>query len=351
MTKTHIYTLALLILATGAGLVSMLRTDDSPPHTPDQTVVTSFYPLAYFTERIAEGTDIAITNLAGARDPHDYSPSRADIERMLAANLVIMQGAQLESWAEDMETRLESEGVPMLVVAEHLTLHEMADDDHGHEDEEDVYMHADDDEHDEGTSHEEEGHEGEDEHANEEYQDEDGHAHGSYDPHTWLDPVLAQDMVAEIRDALVAEFPDDAETIEANAQTLTSDLTAVDAAYTERLATCTVEEAIISHDAAGYLARRYNLTFHAIAGLSTEDEPSAMLLAELAEEAAGKRAILAEEGTVTAYAETLSRETGLEMVPLNPLGRGPLTDDKDYFDVMYANLDSLAYAFGCDTTQ
>jgi zinc transport system substrate-binding protein len=175
------------------------------------------------------------------------------------------------------------------------------------------------------------------------------HAHGAYDPHTWLDPVLAQDMVREITTALVAQFPEQEAALEENARVLIADLATLDTTYRGRLSSCTVDEAFISHDAAGYLARRYDLSFHAIAGLSTEDEPSAKLLNDLSREADDKRAILAEQGTVTAYAETLSRETGLAIVPFNPLGRGPLEEGAVYFDVMERNLESLAVAFACDT--
>jgi len=346
-----IFVIVALVALGGYLLLNNISNNRTASNT--QEVVTSFYVPAFFAERITAGTDIAVTNLAGARDPHDYDPTRADIDRMRDARIVIANGGGLETWIEDIEADLTEADTALLVLADHVALYELMDaheDEHNSDEHEESYEA---DMHEEGEDHgvNEHDQEHEEEHEDGEEKDEHGHDHGGVDPHAWLDPVLAQDMVAEITTALVATFPEAQATLETNAQTLNSELAALDTTYAERLATCTVAAAIISHDAAGYLARRYDLTFHAIAGLSTEDEPSAKLLAELAEEAADKRAILAEEGTVTTYAETLSRETGLEMVPLNPLGRGPLTDDKDYFDVMYANLDSLAYAFGCDTTQ
>lgn len=361
MPKQYILVIIVALVALGGYLlVSRSSSDDTTRDT--QEVVASFYPLAFFAERVTEGTDITVTNLAGARDPHDYEPSRADIENMLSSQLVIAQGAGLEAWLEDIKHDLEESETPLLVVAEHLTLYELEEGmhDNGHQDE------AHDDEHeaeayndkhteeqeDEQETRHENGHEA-DEHKDDHYTDEHGHDHdhGSHDPHTWLDPVLAADTVEEIASALSAEFPEHRAAFEENAARLTTELTELDAVYAARLASCTIDEALISHDAAGYIARRYDLDLHAIAGLSTEDEPSAKLLSELAADATDKRAILAEQGTVTAYADTLARETGLELKPFNPLGRGPLADDKDYFDVMYENLDSFAYAFACDTTQ
>ena len=40
-----------------------------------------------------------------------------------------------------------------------------------------------------------------------------GYRHGSFDPHIWLDPVLAVQQVADIRNALMAANPANAKTI------------------------------------------------------------------------------------------------------------------------------------------
>lgn len=59
----------------------------------------------------------------------------------------------------------------------------------------------------------------------------------------------------------------------------------MDRKYAETLDVCQRNEVIVSHDAFRYIARRYGFTTHAIAGLSTMDEPSAKILTELKEEA------------------------------------------------------------------
>ena len=79
------------------------------------------------------------------------------------------------------------------------------------------------------------------------------------------------------------------------------------------------------------------------------DEPSAKTLANLKDEAAeGMTHILIEENNVQKFAETLAEETGLEGLTLNPLGRGTLSADKDFFMVMEENLASFKTALGCE---
>ena len=106
----------------------------------------------------------------------------------------------------------------------------------------------------------------------------------------------------------------------------------LDQAFKTGLANCANKEFIISHDAYGYLVRRYGFKVHTIAGFSPHDEPSAKILAELKKEAEeeGITHILIEENNVRRFADTLARETGLMTLSANPLGRGTLDPKKDF---------------------
>lgn len=300
------------------------QTSNAASPSEAKQVVASFYPLAFMAQAIV-GETLAVTNLAGSGDVHDYEPSPQDLVTLNNADLVLVQGAQLEPWAEDVLEELESKGVMTLEVTHDLDLaasKEAHDEDHDEEDHEDEEEHTDD--------------------------DHDEHDHGAFDPHTWLDPVLAQDMVTEILAALIAIDPANEDTYEANAQLLINKFDQLDQAFTARLTSCSNEEVIVSHDAFGYLARRYDFEVHAIAGVSTRDEPSAKILAELTEEAEeGVTHILTEVSNVTRFADTLASETGLTVLNVNPLGRGPLDPEKDFFDVMNENLESFSIALNC----
>ncbi len=299
-------------------------------------IVTSFYPLAFMTEQIV-GEKAQVINMAGSVDVHVYEPSPQDLVKLNKADLVIFQGAELEPWTDGVIPELKTKGVPAIEVSHSLDL-------------------AKTEEHDDHKKHKDEHEKPADEHhaaeksnKKEKHKDEHGeHHHGEFDPHTWLDPVLAQKMVNTILKAVVAIDSANETSYQANAQVLKDRFAQLDKAFQTGLAQCANEELIISHDAYGYLSRRYGFHAHTITGFSPHDEPSAKILAALKEEAEeGISHILIEENNIRRFADTLARETGLETLPANPLGRGTLNPQKDFFDVMQENLNSFKTALNC----
>lgn len=355
------------------------------------TIVASFYPLAFALESIA-GAQAEVINISEGRDPHDYRPSTRDLERMQRADLVVLQGAGLEPWGLEVRETLEAAGVPVLIATEPLELHagehthahakedaaakttepvaehEHDHDENAHEDEhedEPAHEHEEahetiagaethDGEHEPAEEHEaehEQEHDAESTDAHEDepaHDDEHAHDHDGLDPHTWLDPVRFGETVTYLADELAALDPEQAATYAENAAGLTTELAELNTTYAATLRDCTAESAIVSHDAFGYLADRYGLTMHPIAGLSTADTPSAAQLAALREEAreSGSRAVLTEQSSVTEFADTIAREAQLEVLPLNPIAFA-IPEGEDYLTLMRGNLASLSTAYAC----
>ena len=319
-----------LLFSNERGADSPADLDENAVTEPSLTIAASFYPLEFAAKRIA-GDLAEVVNIGGGRDPHDVQLSTQDVLAMQQADLVVLQGAELEPWGDDMIEQLEADGVPVHIATAYLTL--MALDEH-------------EDEH--GDEHDEHAEESEEEHEGEEEEHEDEHDHGEFDPHTWLDPILFSETVAHLTEAIVALDSDNAATYEANAAALQAELIALDAEYESRLMNCELEEVITSHDAFGYIGSRYDFEIHAIAGLSTQDLPSATTLAELREEAEeGIGAILLEENSVASYGEALARETGLATLSINPIAYSVPTGE-DYVTLMRTNLYTFAVALNCN---
>jgi len=337
---------AVLLILVGCGQ----KTSETPSFQETQlsqgseetlSVVASFYPLAYIAERIG-GDNVAVRNLVGSSDPHDYTLSPQDIVGLQEADVVFLHGAGLEPWAEDIENQLKNESVPVTVVTEEIILAPAREDEHHDEDE-----HDDEESHTEGEHDEHDEHGGHDDHADHEEEGHDAHDHGEFDPHVWLDPVGAQDMVDVIVAAMIAADVSSADQYTANAAVLKDEFQNLHTQYEAGLATCERRDVIISHDAFGYLADRYNFTAHNILGLSTQDEPSAQTLAQLKDEAAeGSTHILTEENTAGRFARTLSDETGLDLLPINALA-STTSDEKDFLDRSRDNLTTFQTALGC----
>lgn len=299
--------------------------------TTSMNIVASFYPLAYTAESVG-GQYVEVHNLAGSNEAHDYMPTPKQMTMIHDPNVSIFYlHDDFEPWAHDVISELKDQ----TRATEILSLMDIEDEEEeGHEE----------DEHDD---HEEEDHDDHEEEKHDDHEEEshDEHDHGDFDPHVWLDPVLMKEVVSIIAKQLSSNDPEHAVFYEDNAQSMHQKLDDLDQKYKQSLAQCDRDEAISSHDAFGYIAKRYGFILHPIAGLSTHDEPSAKLLAELKEEAEeGITHILTEQSSVTHFAETLATETGLTMLSMDPL---EITPSKDYFAIMEDNLRNLATALGC----
>lgn len=291
--------LSLFFIATGCEQQAEPKPTDIAQKKP--VVIASFYPFAYLAEQIG-GDKIQVINLAGNSEVHEYTLSPQDIATLSNSNLVILEGDVLEPWAKDMLPELQKQNVPVLEISKLVELHTM----------------------------------------------EAGSEESGLDPHIWLDPVLAQQIVALIKTALIEIAPENTTTFMNNADHLITLFSSLDENYMSGLTDCKFQEVIISHDAFGYIARRYGFSLRPIAGLSTEDEPSAKTMSELTETAkSGSRYILTEQSSVTRFADTLAKETGLEMLPVDPLENDLTDGQKDFFLRAEANLASFRKALEC----
>jgi zinc transport system substrate-binding protein len=177
-----------------------------------------------------------------------------------------------------------------------------------------------------------------------------GRAVPSADPHFWLDPT----RLAAVAGAFAAELeridPAHAPFYRINLDGLTRDLTALDGLLRKGLAHCGGSELVTSHNAFGYLARRYGLRQVGITGLSPDAEPDPGRLAEAA-------AFVREHRVATIYYETLvsgavartvASETGARVDVLDPLeGLNDSSDGADYLEVMRSNLATLRKGQPC----
>lgn len=304
-----VISIALLVMNKSQGEKEVVMEEKSSPIS----LVASFYPLAFLAEEIG-GENVDVMNVTGSRDVHEYRLSPKDITALHDADVVLYLGLGLEPWIEDMEKDFARKGIHAIEIVSFLDIEEGGQD-----------QHADEDTH------------------------EDAHDdHGGVDPHVWLDPVLMQKMADAVTLELSAVDPDNAPIYNENAARLVQKLEDLNVSYASHLSACDRSEVIVSHDAFGRVADQYGFMMHPIAGLSTLDEPSAATLADLKVEAEeGITHILSEKGNTERFSETLFRETGLTVLSVNPLGRGPLAENKDYFDVMGENLEALSVALGC----
>ncbi len=267
-------------------------------------VVAAFYPLFEAAQRVG-GDRVQVRNLTPAgSEPHDLELNSRQVDRIEDADVLVFLGRGFQPALEKAADRAKGAKVDVLGAVDSLLPAPVGD------------------------------------------------ADLEIDPHVWLDPKLMRAMVARVTTALSEADPPNAGSYEANAAAYTRELDDLDTSFRQGLAQCDRRVMVTSHDAFGYLARAYDLTQDAIAGLEPESEPTPQRLAELAAKvrADGTTTIFYETLVSPKVAQTLARETGVGTAVLDPL-EGLSEDDakagKTYVSVMRENLAAVRQALGC----
>ncbi len=272
---------------------------------PKLKVVASFYIPYEFTKNVG-GDRIEVKNLvpAGA-SAHDYEPTPADIKAVEEAQVFVYNGA-------DMDTKLASEVLGAVRNRDKLVVIEATKGLPLRKVEEEEF---------------------------------------EFDPHVWLDPILAQAMIQNILNGVLQADSAGRAAYEANAKGYQAKLAALDGQIKEGLKTCRLRDLIVSHQFLDYFAARYDLRAHALSGLEP-GEPTPQRLAELIR--LGKelriKYIFAEPLEQPKALEVLARELGAEILILNPIEG--LTDEeekagKNYLSIMGENLKNLRIGLEC----
>jgi len=317
MTRAH---LAVTGALTAALLLTACGSEGGDGGSADEvTVVAGFYPLEYAAARVVgDVPGVTVETLtAPGTDAHDLELTPRQVGAVQDADLVVysagMQAAVDAAVAEQAADH-------SLDVNPVVDLAETGEDHEGH-DHDDL---ADD------------GHE--------------GHDHGPLDPHFWLDPeryAAAGDAIAE---ELAAINPEHAEAYRANAAAFAADLEELDSEFEEALASCEQDTLVTTHEAFGYLDDRYDLHQVGITGITPDAEATPGRMAEIVRtvEELGLPAIYAERSVGGDLAEVIGRETGTQVLILDPV-EGITSDSagSDYFEVMRANLEALRQGQVC----
>jgi zinc/manganese transport system substrate-binding protein len=188
-------------------------------------VVTSFSILGDFVKNVG-GERVSVTTLVGPDgDVHVYTPAPADARKIADAKLLVINGLGLEGWLPRL---VQSSGskAPIIIATKNIAPLKLGSD---------------------------------------------------ADPHAWQSVANAKIYVTNIRDALGAADPADAETFRANAERYLAALDALDREVREAIGRIPParRKVISTHDAFGYFASAYGIEFIAPLGVSTESEASA----------------------------------------------------------------------------
>jgi zinc/manganese transport system substrate-binding protein len=292
-------------------------------------VVASFSILGDMVSEVG-GDRVAVITLVGPDgDAHVYSPTPADAQMVATAQLVFVNGLGFEGWLDRLIEASEYAG-PVIVATDGVKALEMAEE--GHDDHAEGAAHA------EGEAHDH------DDHA--------GHDHGAIDPHAWQSIDNAKIYVSNIAAALIAADPAGEEAYSANAVAYLAELSGLDAEIQAAMIALPENRrsVVTSHDAFGYYAAAYGMTFHAPEGLSTESEVSAADVAALITQMKAEAipAVFMENITDGRLLEQITSETGAKIggTLFSDALSGPDGPASTYLNMMRHNTTTLTTALG-----
>ena len=264
-------------------------------------IVASFYPIYEFVKRVG-GNNLNISTLIPIGvEPHNFEPTIQQIQNAESADLIIYNGAGLEKWIDKIDSKFKVDA------SQGLNL----------------------------------------------FKGNDSESAGGYDPHVWLDPVLAEKEVENIRDALVKVDPANSQYYQSNADKFIAELNNLDNKIKTELTTCDKKDFIAFHNAFTYFANRYGLNQHSILGITPEGEILPQRLQEVIQTARdlGLNIIYSEDLVDPRSADVIAQEIPngkvLILSPIEGINADEQKAGIGYLDKMNKDIDNLKIGLQC----
>jgi zinc transport system substrate-binding protein len=187
-------------------------------------VVATFYPLYDFAQNVGGNKTSVSILVPETEDVHDFTPVPSSVEEVASANVLIFNGAGLEPWISSLVSSAANPKLVLVNCSQGIQLIPVPP----------------------------------------EFQ-----RNGQVvDPHIWLDPVLAKQMVNNILQGLIKADPEDNRTFTTNAQAYEAKLDYLNSEIMNEtnFKVVKTQKFITFHEAFHYFANQYNLTQIAILG-------------------------------------------------------------------------------------
>lgn len=264
-------------------------------------VVASTLPVYEFTSYICRNTNIGVTRLITENVSclHDYTLKVAQMRAIETAEIIMISGAGLEDFLSDAlvsaDNIIDTSNGVSLIVSSKETCHD--EHDHAH--------------------------------------------HAQHDPHIWLSPENAKIMANNIANALSEKYPEFEKQFKSNLSALEEDLDALSNYAHKQLSDITDRNIITFHDGFSYMAKSFGLGIVYTVEEESGSETSAAELIALTRIISDQqvKAIFTETNGSSSAATIIANEIGIPVYTLDMA-----MSDRDYFEAMYHNIDTLKEA-------
>lgn len=298
------------------------------------TVVTSFYPMYIATLNIVDGVKgVRLENLSEPQTGclHDFQLTPEDMKLLSTADVFVINGGGIESFMSDV-----AKAYPKLDVVEAcedvvLLSDDESDSDHDHDHDADTELDSDHDHDHEADTESDSDHE---------------HDHGDENAHAWMSVPRYRTMVKTIASHLAQKDEAHAEEYYANAEKYDAKLAKLEKEQDSLKSLTDGQNIVIFHEAYAYVADDFSMNACYLLDLDEERSVSAGEIKQVisAIKDDGVSVILAEELYGKSMGDTVSRETDVHVVYIDPLNRGEYDKDS-YLDGMEHNIELIKEAF------
>lgn len=303
-TKAIIYTLIVFILFSSVqNLYAQNPVSNSTLQLETSSklkVVSSFFPIDQFVGKVGGEAVERILLIPKGVEPHDYEPTIKDIQRVDSADVLVYNGLGFENWIGKMS-------IPQKIDASKG--------------------------------------------LNASYLDE---RNMTFDPHVWLDPLLAKKQVENIRDGLIVIDPNHKDIYVNNSNNFLNELDNLDEKIRTDLESCNKKDFITFHNSFSYFAKQYGLNQHSISNTDPESEVTPARLTEIINIAKtlGLQVIYSEELVDPRQATVVAQEVPdgkvLVLSPIEGLSENEQKAGLGYIDKMNDNINNLMVGLQCN---
>ena len=243
-----IITLLLIFILITAGIIN-IKNPKNKRSTGKIQIVTTLFPQYDFAKQIGGDKVDVVLLLPPGSESHTYEPTPQDMQQINNSDLFVFTGEEMEPWADNLISGLKND-IRILDLSKTVDLINSEEFEEEHEGE----GH----EHDEGLEHEHTH----DEDLDDEHDHEHDEHHHTYDPHIWLNPQYAIQMVKSIESELIAIDPENSEYYKKNAEQYIAEIQQLDNEFEDTVKNSSNPKiAFGGAFAYAYFVERYNLDF------------------------------------------------------------------------------------------
>lgn len=271
-------------------------------------ITASLFPQYDFAKQIAKDKADIMLILPPGTESHSFDPSPSDMIKILESDIFLYTGKDMEPWSDKIISSVKNNDLSVVDVSKGIPFCENI---HNHENKNHTHEHK-------------------------------------YDPHIWMDPILAIKMVENIEEILCLKDPKNAEFYKSNATNYKNLLISLDKQIEETVQSSKRKAIVFAGRFAHlYFINRYGLEYKAaFDSCSTESEPSVKRMAKIISFINEHEIpyVYYEELTEPKIANSLAEQTGvkpLKFSTIHNISKEQMDSGITYIDLMKENLHNL----------